>query len=59
MFSPEEVVSYLDMRREKEVSLQRGMNYRSRGGVGIILMSRRKGAQYGTCAFSKPDPRER
>ncbi len=46
MFPPEEVVSYLDMCREKEVSLQRGMNYRSRGGVSIILMSRRKGAQY-------------
>ena len=41
MFSPEEVVSYLDMCREKEVSLQRGMNYRLRG-----LMSRRKGAHY-------------
>ena len=34
------------MCREKEVSLQRGMNYRSRGGVSIILMRRRKGAQY-------------
>ena len=44
MFSPEEVVCYLDMCREKEVSLQLGINYRLCGGVSIILMSRRKGA---------------
>lgn len=36
----------MEMCREEGVSLQRGMNFRLRGPVSVILMSRRPGAPY-------------
>jgi hypothetical protein len=41
-----DIISYLDMCREEGVNLQRGMNYRLRGGASVILMSIRPGAPY-------------
>jgi hypothetical protein len=41
-----QVISYLDMCREENVSLQRGMNYRTGGNYSIILMSLRQNAPY-------------
>ena len=41
-----DVISYLDMCREEGVNLQRGMNFRLRGGFSVILMSLRVGAPY-------------
>ena len=41
-----DVISYLDMCGEESVNLQRGMNFRLRGGVSVILMSLRPGAPY-------------
>ena len=46
MFAPGEVISYFEMCREEGSSLQRGMNYRLRGGDSVVLMSRRPGAPY-------------
>ena len=46
VFAPGEVVSYFEMCREEESSLQRGMNYQLRGGDSVVLMSRRPGARY-------------
>jgi hypothetical protein len=46
MFQPGDVISYLDMCREEMVNLQRGMNFRLRGGLSVILMSLRAGAPY-------------
>ena len=46
MIRPGEIISYIDMCKEEGVSLQRGMNYRLRGGHSVILMSLRKGAPY-------------
>lgn len=46
MFSPGDVISYLEMCREEGVNLQRGMNFRLRGGLSVILMSLRPGAPY-------------
>jgi hypothetical protein len=46
MFQPGDVISYLDMCRKEEVNLQRGMNFRLRGGMSVILMSFRPGAPY-------------
>jgi hypothetical protein len=46
MFVPGEVISYLDMCREEGVNLQRGMNFRLRGGPSVVLMSVRRGAPY-------------
>ena len=46
MIQPGDVVSYLDICREEGVNLQRGMNFRLRGGYSVILMSLRKGAPY-------------
>ena len=46
MFQPGEVISYLDMCRKEGVNLQRGMNFRLRGGLSVILMSLRPGAPY-------------
>ncbi len=40
------VISYLDMCKEEDVNLQRGMNYRLKGGFSVILMSVRPGAPY-------------
>jgi hypothetical protein len=46
MFQPGDVISYLDMCRAEMVNLQRGMNFRLRGGLSVILMSLRAGAPY-------------
>jgi hypothetical protein len=46
MLAPGEVISYLQMCREEGVSLQRGMNFRLRGDVSVILMSTRANAPY-------------
>ena len=46
MFSPGDVVSYLQMCSPFGVNLQRGMNYRLRQNESIILMSVRAGAPY-------------
>lgn len=41
-----DVISYLEMCKEEGVNLQRGMNFRLRGGLSVILMSLRPGAPY-------------
>ena len=41
-----DVIAYLDMCREEGVNLQRGMNFRLKGGLSVILMSLRPGAPY-------------
>jgi hypothetical protein len=41
-----DVISHIDMCKEESASLQRGMNFRLRGGRSVILMSRRRGAPY-------------
>lgn len=41
-----DVISHIDMCKGEGVSLQRGMNFRLRGGHSIVLMSRRRGAPY-------------
>lgn len=44
-----EIIAYIDMVQREGISLQRGMNFRVRGGAAgysIILMSVRKGAPY-------------
>src|SRR4030065_1837591 len=46
MFQSGDVISYLDMCRAEMVNLQRGMNFRLRGGLSVILMSLRAGAPY-------------
>lgn len=46
MLKQGDVVSYLDMCREEGVNLQRGMNYRLKGRLSVILMSLRPGAPY-------------
>ena len=46
MVSQGDVISYLDMCREEGVNLQRGMNFRLKGGFSVILMSIRSGAPY-------------
>jgi len=46
MIKAGDVISYLDMCRSEGVNLQRGMNYRLRGGISVILMSLRIGAPY-------------
>jgi HNH endonuclease len=46
MIQPGDIVSYMEMCRQEGVSLQRGMNFRLRGPVSVILMSRRPGAPY-------------
>ena len=46
MLAPGEVISYLEMCREEEASLQRGMNFRLRPSHSVILMSLRRGAPY-------------
>jgi hypothetical protein len=46
MFSPGDIVAYIDMCREEGTSLQRGMNFRLRGRHSVILMSLRKNAPY-------------
>lgn len=46
MIKAGDVISYLEMCREEGVNLQRGMNFRLRGGMSVILMSLRVGAPY-------------
>src|SRR5262249_32757924 len=46
VFTPGDVISYLDMCREEGVNLQRGMNYRIRADSSVLLMSVRPGAPY-------------
>lgn len=46
MVNQGDVISYLDMCREEGVNLQRGMNFRLKGGFSVILMSIRSGAPY-------------
>jgi len=46
MIEPGDVISYLEMCTQERVNLQRGMNFRLRGGISVILMSVRKGAPY-------------
>ena len=46
MVNQGDVISYLDMCREEGVNLQRGMNFRLKGGFSVILMSLRHGAPY-------------
>lgn len=46
MVSPGDVIYYLDMCRDSGVRLQRGMYFRLKGRTSILLMSRRRDAQY-------------
>jgi hypothetical protein len=46
VFAPGDVISYNEMCQEEGASLQRGMNFRLRGTVSVILMSLRRGAPY-------------
>lgn len=46
MIEPGKIVSYYDIVKEEKTNLQRGMNYKFRGGHSIILMSLRPGAPY-------------
>lgn len=46
MIKQGKVSSYLDMCKEESVNLQRGMNFRLKGGMSVILMSIRPGAPY-------------
>jgi len=46
LFQPGDIISYMEMCNQEGVSLQRGMNFRLRGTVSVILMSRRPGAPY-------------
>ena len=43
---PGDIISHAEMCIEEGVSLQRGMNFRIKGGTTVILMSLRKGAPY-------------
>jgi hypothetical protein len=43
---PGDVISYVEMSHEEGLNLQRGMNFRLRGGYSVILMSLRVGAPY-------------
>jgi hypothetical protein len=46
MLKQGDILSYIDMCREEGVNLQRGMNFRLKGGFSVILMSVRRGAPY-------------
>lgn len=46
MISQGDVISYLEMCKEEGVNLQRGMNFRLKGGFSVILMNIRPGAPY-------------
>jgi len=41
-----DIISHAEMSVEEGLSLQKGMNYRVKGGPTVILMSTRKGAPY-------------
>src|SRR5450432_2509010 len=43
---PGDIISHAEMCIEEGVSLQKGMNFRIKGGSTVILMSLRKGAPY-------------
>jgi len=43
---PGDVIGYLEMCQAEGVNLQRGMNFRLRGNISVVLMSRRVGAPY-------------
>jgi hypothetical protein len=44
--APGDIISNIEMCQEEGASLQRGMNFRLRGDVSMILMSLRRGAPY-------------
>ena len=44
------IISYIDMCREEGSSLQRGMNFRLRGGHSVVLMSVHPNAPYRTAS---------
>ena len=44
--NPGDIISHAEMCIQEGVSLQRGMNFRLKGGPTVILMSLRKGAPY-------------
>lgn len=44
--NPGDIISYTEMCMEEGHSLQRGMNFRVKNGLTVILMSLRKGAPY-------------
>jgi len=46
MIKQGDVIPYIDMCKEEGVNLQRGMNFRLKGGFTVILMSIRFGAPY-------------
>lgn len=46
MIQPGDIISYNQMCMEEGFSLQRGMNFKVKGGLSVILMSVRKGAPY-------------
>ena len=46
MFSPGEIIAYLQMCGVERAQLQRGMNYRLPTGRSVVLMSRRPNAPY-------------
>ncbi len=41
-----EIISYPDMLQREKIALQKGMNFKVRGGHSVLLMSVRKGAPY-------------
>lgn len=43
---PGDIISHAEMCLEEGISLQKGMNFRVKGGVTVLLMSTRKGAPY-------------
>jgi len=43
---PGDIISHAEMCIEEGISLQKGMNFRVKGGPTVILMSTRKGAPY-------------
>lgn len=43
---PGDIISHAEMCLEEGISLQKGMNFRVKGGPTVILMSTRKGAPY-------------
>lgn len=46
MIASGDVISYIEMCEEEGASLQRGMNFRLRGNLSVMLMSLRRGAPY-------------
>ena len=46
MIKPGAVISYRDLTIEENANLQKGMNFRLKGGLSVILMSLRPGAPY-------------